>query len=359
MVSCALACEPVSDVLRPTVIEGLIDLSFADPASTVRARRTASRESNAAVAYSLTEAPAATECAWCGHQFGDDDEFRPGRIRCARCGVATTSPWPSDEQLGDAYAIWYRPAAGRFSGAGDTVLRRTRSALASRLHRVLPQGPILDVGAGDGTLVTAFRRHARDAVGVDPYAAESHPNVRDVHLEEITGAWSAVIFWHSLEHLRRPVRALRHAAGLVVPGGVLVVAVPNAASLQARLFGDRWLALDLPRHLVHISPPALLSQIESLGLRVERVSYLRGGQVLFGWLHGLVGWLPGHPDLYDAIRRNEARQEAQSGAFRLYALAAAVAALPAALAGTAIEVATRSGGTIYVEARRQPDEVTG
>ncbi|MFY9649135.1 MAG: class I SAM-dependent methyltransferase [Trebonia sp.] len=242
---------------------------------------------------------------------------------------------------------------------GDKILQRTRSALAGRLHRVLPQGPILDVGAGDGTLAAAFRRHARDAVGVDPYAAESHPNVRNVELEEMTGAWSAVIFWHSLEHLRRPVRALRHAAGLVVPGGVLVVAVPNAASLQARLFGDRWLALDLPRHLVHISPPALLSQIESLGFSVERVSYLRGGQVLFGWLHGFVGWLPGHPDLYDAIRRTEARQAAQSGAFRLYALAAAVAALPLALVATAIEVAMRAGGTIYVEARRKPDAVAG
>ena len=334
-------------------------MSFADPASAVRASRTASRESNAAVAYSRTEAPAATECAWCGHEFGGDDEYRPGRIRCARCGVATTSPWPSDEQLGDAYAVWYRPAAGRFSGVGDKILQRTRSALASRLHRVLPQGPILDVGAGDGTLAAAFRRHARDAVGVDPYAAESHPNVRNVELEEMTGAWSAVIFWHSLEHLRRPVRALRHAAGLVVPGGVLVVAVPNAASLQARLFGDRWLALDLPRHLVHISPPALLSQIESLGFSVERVSYLRGGQVLFGWLHGLVGWLPGHPDLYDAIRRTEARQAAQSGAFRLYALAAGVAALPLALVATAIEVAMRAGGTIYVEARRKQDAVAG
>jgi hypothetical protein len=88
--------------------------------------------------------------------------------------------------------------------------------------------------------------------------------------------------------------------------------VPNAASLQARLFGDRWLALDLPRHLVHISPPALLSQVEALGFRVERVSYLRGGQVLFGWLHGIVGRLPGHPDLYDAIRRGQARQAGQA-----------------------------------------------
>jgi hypothetical protein len=108
----------------------------------------------------------------------------------------------------------------------------------------------------------------------------------------------------------------------------------------------------LPRHLVHISPPALLAQIEDLGFRVKRVSHLRGGQVLFGWLHGIVGWLPGHPDLYDSIRRGEARQAAQRPAVRCYALAAAVAVLPLALIGTVIEVATRSGGTIYVEARR-------
>jgi hypothetical protein len=83
------------------------------------------------------------------------------------------------------------------------------------------------------------------------------------------------------------------------------------------------------------------------------VSYLRGGQVLFGWLHGIVGRLPGHPDLYDAIRRGEARQAAQRPGFRLYALAAAVAALPIALAGAVTEVAARAGGTVYVEARRR------
>ena len=130
------------------------------------------------------------------------------------------------------------------------------------------------------------------------------------------------------------------------------MAVPNATSLQARAFGDRWLALDLPRHLVHLSPPALLAKIEALGLRVERVSYLRGGQVVFGWVHGFVGRLPGHPDLYDAIRRSEARQAAHGPALRVYALSAAVVALPFALAATAVEVAARSGGTIYVEARR-------
>ena len=314
-------------------------------------------ETSATLAYSRTPAPPASRCAWCEHQFDDADDRLAGRTRCGRCGVATTSPWPSDAQLGEAYADWYRPVNGRFSGLGDKLLRRSRSALADRLHRVLPRGPVLDVGAGDGTLVRAFVRHGREAVGVDPYASANHPHVRDVELEEMDGNWSAVIFWHSLEHLREPVRALRHAATLAAPGGVLVVAVPNAASLQARTFGDRWLHLDVPRHLVHISPPALVSAIEAAGFRVMRVSYLRGGQVVFGWLHGLVGkFFPGHPDLYDAIRRSEARQAAQSPLFRLYTLAAAVITLPAALVATGFEVAARAGGTIYVEARREPDQ---
>jgi SAM-dependent methyltransferase len=306
--------------------------------------------SNNTVAYARTQAPPAVECAWCGHPFDSGDDRLTGRVRCSVCGVATTSPWPSDEQLGAAYADWYRPKAGRFSGLGDKVLSRTRSALADRLHKILPPGPVLDVGAGDGTLVRAFVRHGREAVGLEPHA--SGPHIRNAEVEEVDGNWSAVIFWHSLEHLRRPGRALSHAAGLLSEGGTLVIAVPNAASLQARTFGDRWLALDLPRHLVHLNPQALLAKIESLGLRVERVSYLRGGQVVFGWVHGFVGKLPGHPDLYDAIRRSEARQAGQSPVLRLYALAAAVAVLPAALVATAVEVAKRSGGTVYIEARR-------
>jgi SAM-dependent methyltransferase len=266
--------------------------------------------------------------------------------------VATTSPWPSDTQLNEAYGDWYRPPDGRFASLGDAVLRRTRASLAHRLHRTLPPGPVLDVGAGDGTLVEAFARHGREAVGLEPHA--SGPHIRNAEIEEMTGAWAAVIFWHSLEHLRQPSRALSHAASLLVPGGLLVVAVPNAASLQARAFGDRWFALDLPRHLAHLSPAPLLSKVEDLGLRVERVSYLRGGQVVFGWVHGLVGQLPGQPDLYDTIRRGEARSTAQTPARRLYTLAAAAAAAPLALAATAAEVAARSGGTIYVQARRVP-----
>ena len=131
-----------------------------------------------------------------------------------------------------------------------------------------------------------------------------------------------------------------------------MIAVPNADSLQAEVFGDSWLALDLPRHLVHLPARTLVDRASQRSLRVERLSYWRGGQVVFGWLHGLVGALPSHPDLYDAIRRPEAQRSRQSGRSRVLSLAAGIILLPVAAAAAVIEILIGRGGTIYVEARR-------
>lgn len=288
-------------------------------------------------------------CAWCAAPLGPG-AAPGGRTVCSACGVATTTPWPTDAELEAAYGGSYRPDAGRFSGPGDAVLRRLRGRLARRLDRRAPAGPILDVGAGDGALVDALARRGREAVGLEREARGER--IRAGEIADVDGEWAAIVFWHSLEHLRAPGAALDRAAGLLAPGGILAVAVPNADSLQARAFGDRWLALDLPRHLVHVPARALLERLRAAGLRIERVSHLRGGQVLFGWLHGLVGLLPGAPDLYDAIRRPAARRRPLSPAARAAALAAGALALPVAAAGALAEVAARRGGSVYVEARR-------
>lgn len=299
----------------------------------------------------VSAAPApAGRCEWCGRPLDRTAARLRGRTRCARCGAETTDPVPSDSELERAYAEWYRPDGGRFSGPGDALLRRSRGRLARRLDRIAPPGPVLDVGAGDGALLEALKAQGRRAQGLE--RAASGPDVRDAEIGEIEGEWAGVVFWHSLEHLRNAGEALDHAASILMPGGVIVVAMPNPASLQARAFGDRWLALDLPRHLVHVPSGALLERLRDGGLRVERVSHLRGGQSVFGWLHGLVGSLPGRPDLYDAIRRPEARREPLSAPRCAAILATAAVLLPVAAACAGAEAALRRGGTTYLEARR-------
>jgi SAM-dependent methyltransferase len=176
--------------------------------------------------------------------------------------------------------------------------------------------------------------------------------VRIGDIAELEGPWAAIVFWHSLEHLRGSGAAVRHAARMLAPSGVLVIAMPNADSLQAQAFGDRWLALDLPRHLIHVPAAALVDALRAEGLRVERTSHVRGGQAVFGWLHGLVGSLPGELDLYDAIRRREARRRPITAGQRTAAIVVAALLLPIAVACAAFEAALRRGGSVYVEARR-------
>jgi SAM-dependent methyltransferase len=296
---------------------------------------------------------AAEACVWCGAPFGPDAERLSGRTRCPKCGAATTDPWPDDDELEAAYGGWYRPegGTGRFNFAGDAILGRTRALLAGHIDDTAPPGPILDVGAGEGTLLDALAARGRAVTGLERGAKRD--DFLDLPIEEVEGdgEWAAVVFWHSLEHLPRPGAAIREAKRLLAPGGVVVVAIPNNGSLQARAFGDRWLHLDLPRHLAHLSTTSLNAGLERSGFRIGAVSYVRAGQVVIGWLAGLVASLPGGLDLYQALRRPEARSDRLGGGRRLASIAAGVFLLPVAAVAAFAEVLMRRAGTVYVEGR--------
>ena len=245
----------------------------------------------------MLEPPGA--CIWCETPFAASAIRLRGRIRCPSCGAATTDPWPDAGALEEAYSR-YRPHSGRFSGIGDAVLRRTRGRLARRISRLAPPGPVLDVGAGDGTLVDALERRGRDALGLE--RDSRHPRVREAEITEVEGQWSAIVFWHSLEHLSTPghdidqrgttARARRHPVG----GG--------AQQRQSAGAGvPRPLAAPRPASPSRTSARRPRSPIasSSWGLELTRVSHWRGGQVVFGWLQGLVGCAPGTPG---PLRRN-------------------------------------------------------
>ena len=290
------------------------------------------------------------ECHWCGAVLGPDAVRLAGRTVCSACGVATTDPFPSPEELARAYGDWYRPtSARRFAGTGDRLLARSRGALARRVDRAAPPGRVLDVGAGSGWLVDALAGRGRSVLGLE---REGHrADLSQASIAELDGEWAAIVFWHSLEHLAAPGAAIEAAAGLLAPDGLLVVAVPNNASLQAQVFGERWLHLDLPRHLVHLTEPALRLRLEGFGLSVERVSRVRAGQVVIGWLDGLVGSVPANLSLYEALRSPAARSAPMSSGRRAVSLAAGVALLPVAAGCAAAEVAIGRSGTTYIEAR--------
>jgi SAM-dependent methyltransferase len=109
----------------------------------------------------------------------------------------------------------------------------------------------------------------RAALGVRVLAGSlPHPDLKPASFDVVT-------MWHSLEHVHDPLAALREAHRLLVPGGRLMVAVPNIASAPFRWFGPAWFALELPRHLTHFAPPTLRAMLEAAGFRVERLRLVR------------------------------------------------------------------------------------
>ena len=121
---------------------------------------------------------------------------------------------------------------------------------------------MLDVGAGQGRFVAAARAAGYDATGLEPsrrgLARASSLGVSLIpagvdDAEIPAGSQDAVVLWHVLEHLERPAAALARIHEWLVPGGGLLLGVPNLDSWQARLSGDRWYHLDVPRHRTHFT----------------------------------------------------------------------------------------------------------
>lgn len=102
-----------------------------------------------------------------------------------------------------------------------------------------------------------------DAFGIEPAqrglerAREIGAPVHAAAIEEAEIAarsLDAVTLWHVLEHVADPLAALQRIAGWLRRGGGLVVGVPNLASVQAQVGGERWYHLDVPRHRTHFTP---------------------------------------------------------------------------------------------------------
>ncbi len=81
--------------------------------------------------------------------------------------------------------------------------------------------------------------------------------------------------------------------GLVLLLKVHRFSVPNAASLEFKLFQSRWFALRLPNHLYHFTPETMTKLLRQAGWEVASIHHQRVLSSLFSSLGYLLqerGW---------------------------------------------------------------------
>jgi SAM-dependent methyltransferase len=152
----------------------------------------------------------------------------------------------------------------------------------------------LDVGCGDGALVTTAAEFGFDALGLD-VRKETVQKIAALGYKAVEGDFlgisvskpiAVVSLMDVLEHLPFPVAALRKAYDILEPNGVLAVSCPNMESVS-------WQAMDRTRsnpywlemeHCHNFSRRLLTSVIRQCGFRPMRYSvsqrYKAGMEIL-------------------------------------------------------------------------------
>jgi SAM-dependent methyltransferase len=314
----------------------------------------------------------------CGHApselvalFDADDPATGDRFtiaRCAACGLAQTVPAPSATELDRYYPKGYHSTTKRYRGGMDRVLSLVHRSRIRALERLLGGiGSVLDVGCGPGVLLNQMRTRGWRVRGTErsPSAAQQardvfHLDVRAQSVDDLLAegaTFDAVVLWHVAEHLHAPADIVRGIAHLLRPGGVLLIAVPNFASPEARVGRAGWFHLDVPRHLVHFTPSTLDAMLAGAGFEKAKVTHLVPEYDLFSFVQTIENRL-GLPAnlLYDVLRRSEARlRQRRSGP--LAAGIAVALAVPLSIAAglmTPLAAAVGRSATIAVYAVRNP-----
>jgi len=281
--------------------------------------------------------------------------------RCPDCDSAATvgnAEAPAAMYEGGTYNQ-SRGFAARLIGPLRALAERDRLRFVSHLP---PGAKVLEVGAGDGKLVAAMRDAGLDARGIDPSpaacraAAAIGADVANVGVDEAEvgpASLDAVVIWHALEHFDQPAESLDRVRSWLAPGGALIVAVPNLASLQAKLGGDRWFHQDVPRHRVHLTPAGATALLARTGFATERIRHLLVEQNPLGMWQTLLSRLTTERDFAFRLLKRDLPENLRDSRGRDLAVTAVAGPLlaPVALLAELVAGLARRGGSIVVQGR--------
>ncbi len=218
-------------------------------------------------------------------------------VRCPWCGHMQVARLPDVAQLAEAYgdvdeAAYVEEEAGQRATAARTL---------ARIEGQVGVGRLCDAGCWAGFLLAEAQARGWEVIGVEPSRFASAYARGTIGVPVITGGidapeldeerFDAVFLGDVVEHLADPPAALRRLGALLVPGGVLCLALPDAGSRVARMLGWRWWSV-LPTHVQYFTRQSMTRLLRDNGFAVESLGTAPKGFTLRYYLQRLEGYSP-------------------------------------------------------------------
>ncbi len=248
-------------------------------------------------------------------------------VECDTCGLHFTNPRPTETAIGKYYDnpeyVSHTDTQQGFlfkiyALVKNYTLRKKQQLLSS----LTKEKSALDYGAGSGDFSNCLVQSgwSVSAFEPDPKARaliqKKNASIRLVNrLSEVPAeSFSVITLWHVLEHVHRLEETLLDFHRTLKPDGILIIAVPNHTSYDAKVYKEDWAAYDLPRHLYHFNPKTIKPLLNRPGFELRSmkpmwfdsvyVSLLseknRGTSGLVAWLRaGLIGAISNFSAVFD------------------------------------------------------------
>ena len=213
---------------------------------------------------------------------------------CKNCDLGRLNPFPTIEELKQLYSR--KPIYGlnyRNESHGGFPIR------VKRLSELISQrGRLLDIGSGLGYFLKIAQDDGWEVEGVEPrseavkycyenFGIKAHEGFLE-NFESKPGIYDVITLWDVLEHVSDHIRFIERSIDLLAPGGILVLAIPNASGWPARMFKGRWRYV-MPAHLHYFKMPYITHMLSDKNMYVKRADHTVKVHSL---IQGLISLLP-------------------------------------------------------------------
>lgn len=201
-------------------------------------------------------------------------------VSCKTCGFKFTNPRPENYIIGDyykaeAYVSHTNTSKGLINKLYHLVRTYTLKKKIKLIRSYVSRGTILDYGCGTGMFLSACKDAGWETFGIEPsdnarkIASKDNINLfpdKVTMLDYIKDKrFDAITLWHVLEHVTDMEDTLSFFKSGLTQNGILIIAVPNHISYDARYYKEYWAAYDVPRHLHHFELKSMKTLLNNHG----------------------------------------------------------------------------------------------
>jgi 2-polyprenyl-3-methyl-5-hydroxy-6-metoxy-1,4-benzoquinol methylase len=213
-----------------------------------------------------------------------------GVMQCDSCGFRFTNPHPDEREMGKYYlAEDYISHSDTSKGIVNKLYQIVRNYTIGKKVKLINKlarsqkpeaGSLLDIGCGTAEFLHACKQNGWNVTGIEPSEvarknAQHKYGITPLPQEKLlalTGKkFDVISLWHVLEHIHQLDKTLEQINKLLRDEGVLIIAVPNCDSWDAKKYGTYWAAWDVPRHLYHFTKKDIETLFKRYGFKLTEI----------------------------------------------------------------------------------------